>query len=58
MLCERRVAVTVISCSASDEVSLLLDAGSAAHAPNDAPPNIAAIANESFVFMCHPFLRR
>jgi hypothetical protein len=54
MLWLRRVAVTVISCSASEELSVLLAAGSAAHAPKDALPKIAAIAKESFEFIVIP----
>jgi hypothetical protein len=54
MLCERRVAVTVISWSASGELSALPELWSAAAAANDEPPKIAAIAKDSFVFMVIP----
>jgi len=54
MLCERRVAVTVISWSASEFTSVLLAAWSAADALKETPPKIDAIAIESFEFIVHP----
>jgi hypothetical protein len=52
MLCERRVAVTVISWSASELTSVV--AWSAAVALNETPPKMDAIAIESFEFIVHP----
>jgi hypothetical protein len=57
MLSERRCAVTVISCRLSEEAPGAAavsgpSAGDAiAAAPNDTPPNMAAIAVESFEFI-------
>jgi hypothetical protein len=50
MLSTRRWAVTTISPIASEEAPVSV-VGAAADAPSDAPPNTAAIAHESFVFI-------
>jgi hypothetical protein len=54
MLCERRVAVTVISWSASELTSGTVLAWSAAAALKETPLKIDAIATESFEFIVHP----
>jgi hypothetical protein len=51
MFCVRRCAVTVISASVSVAASVLPVARSAADAPKDAPPKMAATAYEIFGFI-------
>jgi hypothetical protein len=54
MLCDRLVAVTVISVSASELTSVIV--WSAAAALKEAPPKIDAIAIESLEFISHPLI--